>query len=101
MELASKTLANGTSYKGTINTTYNKLVEAFGLPNSGPSGDGKVKIEWVLKNKKKQIITIYDWKTNQSPLPDEYYDWQIGSHQGGAVEQVLEAIINRELPPNL
>ena len=92
MKPVSRSLANQSSYKGTVYTTYNKLVEAFGLPNCEPSSDGKVKIEWVLQNKKKQIITIYDWKREQAPLPDEYYDWHIGSHQGGAVEQVQKVI---------
>lgn len=100
MKLVSKSLANGTSYKGVIRTTYNKLVEAFGFPNSRPSGDGKVKIEWVLEGKQRQIITIYDWKTSQTPLSDQLYDWCIGSHQEGAVEQVKDAVSEVEFPPN-
>jgi hypothetical protein len=92
MKKVSRSKANGSSYKGLIYTTYNKLVEAFGNPNCGPSADGKVKIEWVLQDDKKQIITIYDWKTSQAPLPDELYGWHIGGHAGSVVETVLDAV---------
>jgi hypothetical protein len=92
MKKVSRSKANGSSYKGSIHTTYNKLVEAFGPPNAGPSADGKIKIEWVLQDKKKQIITIYDWKTEQAPLPDEVYGWHIGGHTGSVVETVYNKI---------
>lgn len=53
----------GTYKVGTINATYNQLVNLLGEPTfPEQSGDGKVQVEWVVEYKG-DIFTIYDWKT--------------------------------------
>lgn len=78
----------GTSLCGYVKTSYSKLVELFGEPNS--DGDGyKVSTEWVLKCHK-GIVTIYDYKSTAlyddetlsveafRELPE--YNWHIGGN---------------------
>lgn len=53
----------GTSLKDYVYLNYNRLVEILGEPTfPEESGDGKVKVEWVVKFEGK-VFTIYDWKT--------------------------------------
>ena len=53
----------GTSLKGYVYITYNKLVDILGQPTfPEQSGDDKVQVEWVVEYKD-DIFTIYDWKT--------------------------------------
>jgi hypothetical protein len=92
MKLTDPSNANGTSLVGHILSTYNKLVQLFGIPNGSPSFDGKVKNEWVLENSDGQVVTIYDWKLseNLSHYPDETYHWHIGAHNRSAAAELLE-----------
>ena len=54
---------SGTYKVGTINATYNQLVQTLGEPTyPEQSGDGKVQVEWVVEYKG-EVFTIYDWKT--------------------------------------
>jgi len=86
--LAAHSMANGTSFQGTIATTYDKLVQTFGEPNGGP-GD-KTNSEWILKFPDGTIATIYDWKLSQTPK--DLYDWHIGGHSKKAVGAVYAAM---------
>lgn len=55
--------STGSSFKGYIYTTYDKLVKAIGEPTfDEPSGDEKTQVEWVI-DFKGDFFTIYDWKT--------------------------------------
>ena len=59
----------GTSLKGKLGygITYNDLVDYFGNPTFGESGDGKVNFEWVIDFEFEGSIntfTIYDWKVD-------------------------------------
>ena len=55
--------SNGSSLKGYIYATYNKLVNVLGEPTfDEPSDDEKTQVEWVV-NFKGDFFTIYDWKT--------------------------------------
>ena len=95
----------GTSLQGTIQTTYDKLVEIFGKPTYTDADPyEKVACEWVMKvamvdrpiftNMKSDIlhtITIYSWKLGR--IPTEQYDWHIGGKTGQVVE-IVESIIN-------
>lgn len=95
MQQANFEAANGTSLKGYVTTTYNKLVEAFGLPqlNNGPSQFDKVTIEWVLRFSDGTIATIYDWKGyGWQPAPDEEYEWHVGGHHASAVALVKDEL---------
>jgi hypothetical protein len=87
---------NGTSRKGCVITTFNKLVAAFGNPciNEGPSEWEKVTIEWCLCFPDGTIATIYDWKCyGWQPLGDKEYEWNIGGHSSSAVGLVHERLV--------
>jgi hypothetical protein len=95
MTRANAVHANGTSLKGHVKTTYNKLVETFGEPciNEGPSQWEKVTIEWILRFQDGSIVTIYDWKCfGWQPTGDKEYEWHIGGHHASAVALVKEAL---------
>ena len=77
-----------TSLQGYVNTTYDKLVEVFGEP-AVYTGD-KVTCEWSLKFADGTIATIYDYKTDCTPL--EEYDWHIGGFNAYAVKRVCETL---------
>lgn len=54
---------SGTSLKGYVNATYDKLFDLLGEPTfNEESGDGKVQVEWIVEFEG-SIFTIYDWKT--------------------------------------
>ncbi len=94
MKKTNPSNANGTSYKGRLAASFNQLVQVFGQPNAGPSGDGKVFNEWVLKTEDDLVATIYDWKLDfdVKETPDEVYDWHIGGHKSQVVTDVLDAM---------
>jgi hypothetical protein len=86
----------GTSLKGKLGygITYNDLVDYFGNPTFGESGDGKVNFEWVIDFEFEGSIntfTIYDWKVdaewskNNTGYLDQAEEWFGGSrwHIGG------------------
>jgi hypothetical protein len=51
----------GTSLIGHVNTSYAKLVKAFGEPIES---DGyKVSGEWVFEDDDGNVFTLYDWKS--------------------------------------
>jgi len=71
--------AEGTSLRGHLYATYDQLVELFGKPKKKT---GKVHFEWILRDAKRNIVTIYDWKTPYPErIPDmaEFY-WAIGGN---------------------
>ena len=84
-EKATRDDVIGIGRRGHIEMDYARLVLAFGEPNDctkeGPwySSDHKVRREWAFKtvdNKKKIVLTIYDYKTD---IPVEHVrDWHIG-----------------------
>ncbi len=69
-----------------LDTDYDSLVKAFGLPDRTPSDDMKVTCEWRLKviltdsanNKKTVYFSIYNWK--DSTPPHRNTNWHVGSH---------------------
>ena len=98
MQHARTTQVNGTSLKGYVKTTFNKLVATFGAPclNDNPFNGGdyeKVTIEWCLRFTDGTIATIYDWKRYGSPLADDQeYEWHIGGHVASAVALVKDEL---------
>ena len=71
---------NGGSLKGYVRTDFQRLCELFGTPTHGPfdqSGD-KVTCEWRIVTDEGLHVTIYDWKTNGTPMDE--YEWHIGGH---------------------
>ena len=81
--------ANGTHLVGTVNTTYDELVQCFGEPDLY-NGD-KTNVEWCLEFADGTVATIYDWKMPE--VPYGYYDWHIGGKSYLAVERVQDAML--------
>ena len=89
-------LSTGTSLKGYVYATYQKLVECLGEPTyDTPSGDDKVQKQWVIKYAE-NIYTIYDWKTYDVEYTINNLDeWHIGgsSYASDFIEE-LEKILS-------
>lgn len=76
----------GTHLQGYIETTYAKLVETFGPPNSEHDGY-KTQAEWAMLTPTGHVVTIYDYKQgdcyrgegNGTPA-EEVTSWHIGGH---------------------
>lgn len=85
---------NFTSYQGAINTTYDKLLNIFGEPSILGSGDGKVRVTWIMYFPQQQeYITIYDFK-DYDILIEEVTDWHIGGYSHKAVDMIQSLIGN-------
>ena len=98
-------LGPGTSYKGMVHTTFEKLVEVFGEPNV--SASDKVFTEWGIEFRVPVeddgmgdvddydtfSATIYDWKEpHGSASHYGKYGWHIGGRDHRSVELVYEAL---------
>lgn len=86
-ESATNRQANGTSLQGYVETTYNQLFELFGEPQG--AGD-KTSAEWILEFADGTIATIYDWKTNKTPMGK--YSWHVGGFNKQAVFLVQQTL---------
>lgn len=80
--------SNGTSLKGYIVTTYDKLVKFFGQPKDG-SADGKTTCEWVIEFEDGTVATVHDWKLKSTPK--EVYKWSVGGHSHRVIELLNKA----------
>jgi hypothetical protein len=83
------TILEGTSFKGTVYTTYDELVSKFGEPR-GPSADNKVKAEWIIEGEDGTVATIYDWKLDN--IPKDLYHWHVGGSTHKALDLVEEVL---------
>lgn len=97
--------ANGTYLLGTVETTYQKLVELFGTPS--PGGDGyKTDAEWIIRFEDGKIATIYNYKSGRNYLGDdgtpteEITDWHVGgihdnpeTHDGNSIVERIEELL--------
>lgn len=90
---------SGCSLVGTIEATYEELIEAFGEPTyKEPSGDGKVSTEWTLEfdyHGKYVVATIYDWKMYDNGTAcrsGEKFEWHVGGFNYEALELVEEEL---------
>jgi hypothetical protein len=72
---------SGTCLQGYVATTYNKLLYVLGEPTYR-NGDGST-CEWALEFEDGSVVTIYDWKTKETPT--KVYDWHVGGHSSKAV----------------
>ena len=95
--------AGGTCLAGTVTTSYEKLVEAFGKPVYVGTHGEKVNIEWDIEfsvadfeNPDETVIaTIYNWKDydgGAEAMSSDSYEWHIGGHSYEAVECVRKAL---------
>ena len=79
---------NMSSLKGTITTTYDKVVEVLGKPTyTDADPNEKVNAEWkVIADTGDDFVkfSIYNWKTGS--VPTEEYEWHIGGFGYDAVE---------------
>lgn len=78
---------NGTSLIGYIKTTYAELRKVLGEPRVGCD---KTTSEWAVQLSEHIVATIYDWKTDSTPMG--MYDWHVGGRSGKALE-MLEAAL--------
>ena len=90
---------NGTSLQGTVQTSYDKLVEVLGEPTYTDADPyEKVNCEWNVDAKIEdqddffyKPFSVYCWKVGS--IPTDKYDWHIGGDDYEAVE-IAEKIIN-------
>lgn len=80
----------GTCLQGTINTSYDRLVELFGEPTQ-LEADGKVQVEWAMKFTDGTLATIYDWKEEKTAL--DVTEWHVGGHTEHALYNVIDEVI--------
>lgn len=85
--------ANGTSLRGYVTATYQQLVDVLGDPQHGPNcyDHDKITCEWVLKLEDGTIVTIYDYKCNETPTCE--YQWHVGGHPSKGAVRKLNRII--------
>ena len=60
---------NGTSYKGHINISYDKLVSVFGKEHIEGDKFDKILCEWAFEFPDKTVATIYNYKTGKNYDP--------------------------------
>lgn len=82
---------NGTSLIGYVTTTYDKLVEALGKPETDWD---KSTAMWIVEASDGTVCTIYDWKTDFTPTCE--YHW----HVGGRYEHKSKALLLAEIVTN-
>jgi len=89
---------NGSSLKGYIETTYDKLKSVFGDPYYGPDADGdKTTCEWVITFKDGKVVTIYDYKAGEV-TPTDLYDWHIGGNSPKVLDYVATLMAGKGTP---
>ena len=83
---------NMTGLKGEFPITFAELCEIFGQPKYGPNCRDldKTTCEWALTFEDGTIATIYDYKTDWTPMGE--YEWHIGGHSEAAVDRVVDTI---------
>lgn len=86
---------NGTSHKGYVETTYDKLVKVLGQPKKG-SADGKTTCEWKIMFDDGKVATVYDWKTGYTPK--DLYRWHVGGHTHEALD-CISAVLKTDVQP--
>ena len=84
----------GTKYQGSINCTYQFLVENLGEPKPYAYSDGKCDATWELEFGYGGVATIYNWKNGTNylgkdgELTENITDWHIGGHSSDVVRLV-------------
>jgi len=88
----------GTHGQGSIETTFAKLLKAFGEPGSWEQY--KTDAEWAVQFEDGSIATIYNWKDGKNYNGAEgedienITDWHIGGKENSVVEK-LKAILSQ------
>jgi hypothetical protein len=83
----------GTCLQGTINASYDRLVETFGEPVrfTPEQTDGKVQVEWAMKFTDGTLATIYDWKEEKTA--SAVTEWHVGGHTEHALYNVIDEVV--------
>lgn len=87
----------GTCFQGTVKTTFDKIVEVFGVPTfTDASPYEKVNAEWTVqaKDKDNTVFTIYNWKDGF--IPTDEYDWHIGGYDFNAFSVATDILDNKK-----
>ena len=82
--------ANGTSLRGYVQTTREKLTEVFGDPQFFSMGD-KVTTQWIIQFDSGEIATIYDWKRFDQEV-FSVTTWNIGGMDTQAADLVRDYV---------
>lgn len=83
LTLSAIKAATGTSFKGYVDTSYDKLVVLFGEPYS-PVDNYKVDVQWIVRTPH-GYATIYNYKNGPAYLGksgmqlEEIRQWHVGS----------------------
>lgn len=95
----------GVALTGSVRTSYENLVKAFGEPtNVGSSGDNKSKIEWLISFSDGTVATIYDWKNYSWSVEDVMERneiWNIGGRGKDSVRNVARILQSKKLKASL
>lgn len=88
IEMSSKELW-GTGLQGYITCSYETLEKVLGEPQGAEVwSDGKIQVEWAIKTKEGQVITIYDWKIDC--FAHKNLEWNIGGHSQGVLATLVQ-----------
>lgn len=79
---------SGTSLVGRLHCSFQEIIDKFGMPNCGPSGDHKTQVEWHIEFEDGVIATIYDYKEGEIP-PEQIGRWSVGGRSEIAYSHVL------------
>lgn len=90
MQFQPTTLFGGSSLQGRVTTTYERLVEVFGLPHRGDLSNDRTRAFWAVEFKDGTRATIYDWKTGLDPWNNVH--WNIGGFSSQAAARIEDAI---------
>ena len=81
-----------TCLQGSVDVSYQRLVEAFGEPEES---DGyKVDAEWIVESDSGIVLTIYNYKTGKNYCGadgedvEDIRDWHIGGDSKEGVQEL-------------
>ncbi|MDE1901250.1 MAG: hypothetical protein KGI37_06385 [Alphaproteobacteria bacterium] len=88
----------GTCYQGSIEASYQDLVEVWGDPE--PGDKYKTEAEWVIRPTEDETITIYNYKNSRCyahkyPVINEVRVWHIGGRDVSAVDRIVNMMAGR------
>ena len=86
---------SATSYQGTIDISYSKIIEILGPPCcTGEMGVDKSQADWFIEGEidgENVVANLYDWKQYDTPVEDITH-WHIGGLNLKAVELIYKLL---------
>lgn len=94
----AKNPKNGTSYRATIEASYQDLVETWGEPSKGD--EYKTEAQWIIRPTRNSVITIYNYKNSRAydysyPEITAVREWHVGGHSANVVDRLLKMMAGR------